>query len=924
MLKYLALVLLWCVAAHDSAAQSGPQESALLSQPLPPENSRRGLIKVRNRQQEDSLDRLILSAGQLLEQSRYEEAGEIIRQAQDYISKAGGTRVQRALVLDLQGKLLAALNKYVEAEAALKQSIELREQVYGTNSRFVIGPLQALTSIYLRQNRLQDALATAHRAFELARPLRTQDPALFASIEDTLSYVYFSFGHAEEAERGFLDARSILAAIGDRAAVGIADDHLATTYLYLKQFEKARQFGAEALAILRESGGAESMQALVAELNLSVINREAGEFADAEKGFRHVLAAYEARLGPDNPDTARVRNNLGWLELERGNPAGASAWFRQSLEMYAKARDSQAYALTSQDAPGGVAERETARTILGFLEAVVQMKGSAASPQLLDEAFRAAQWAHISLAARALDLTYQRLASGTDALAQLVRKEQDLAARWRYLERALLAAPALPSEQRDMNAESHMRNEQAMIARTVSDIGQKLVHDFPSFSAIANPEPAFLADAQQRLAPDEALILIVTFGDPAVENHNGSATFLFAVTQSAARFLKVEADPRELLGYVSALRCGLDAEAWADLPCAELAGQSYTDADRDAGNPLPFDYARAHRLFQALFGQVEDLIKGKQLLVVPSGPLTQLPFQVLVTAVPAGSDPSKAAWLIREHALTVLPAVSSLKAPRRVARPGAATKPMIGFGNPLLDGRQSDPRSGYIFKALAQRARDKQRCSDTAGQRDAALRGLSRGVKQVQTRGALADVEFIRMQAPLPETADELCNVARDVGADPGEIRLGARATEREVKRLSESGQLAQYRIVHFATHGALAGQIQGNSEAGLLLTPPAEPSEEDDGYLTASEIAGLKLDADWVILSACNTAAGGAQGAEALSGLARAFFYAQARALLVSHWEVELRGHRQADHRRYEPARRQQIHGPRRGHAPVHARAHR
>jgi len=78
------------------------------------------------------------------------------------------------------------------------------------------------------------------------------------------------------------------------------------------------------------------------------------------------------------------------------------------------------------------------------------------------------------------------------------------------------------------------------------------------------------------------------------------------------------------------------------------------------------------------------------------------------------------------------------------------------------------------------------------------------------------------------------------------------------------------------------------NSEPGLLLTLPDTPSEEDDGYLTASEIAALKLDADWVILSACSTAAGGATGAEALSGLARAFFYAQARALLVSHWEVD------------------------------------
>jgi CHAT domain-containing protein len=84
-----------------------------------------------------------------------------------------------------------------------------------------------------------------------------------------------------------------------------------------------------------------------------------------------------------------------------------------------------------------------------------------------------------------------------------------------------------------------------------------------------------------------------------------------------------------------------------------------------------------------------------------------------------------------------------------------------------------------------------------------------------------------------------------------------------------------------------LAGEISNATEPGLLLTPPDKASEIDDGYLSASDIAGLKLDADWVILSACNTAAGDARGAESLSGLARAFFYAGARSLLVSHWEV-------------------------------------
>jgi CHAT domain-containing protein len=124
-------------------------------------------------------------------------------------------------------------------------------------------------------------------------------------------------------------------------------------------------------------------------------------------------------------------------------------------------------------------------------------------------------------------------------------------------------------------------------------------------------------------------------------------------------------------------------------------------------------------------------------------------------------------------------------------------------------------------------------------------------------------------------------------GGPATHLFLGAMATETKIKQLSGDGALARYKIVHFATHGAVAGQVSRAFEPGLLLTPPDKASETDDGYLSASEIAGLKLDADWVILSACNTAAGGAQGAEALSGLARAFFYAGARSLLVSHWEV-------------------------------------
>ena len=143
----------------------------------------------------------------------------------------------------------------------------------------------------------------------------------------------------------------------------------------------------------------------------------------------------------------------------------------------------------------------------------------------------------------------------------------------------------------------------------------------------------------------------------------------------------------------------------------------------------------------------------------------------------------------------------------------------------------------------------------------------------------------------LFDTADEVTAVADKVGAPRADIHLQKDATETAVKRadlVDYRVVYVDYRVVYFATHGLLAGEVKGLGEPALALTLPAKPSDLDDGLLTASEVAQLKLNSDWVVLSACNTAAGDKPGAEALSGLARAFFYAGARALLVSHWAVD------------------------------------
>ncbi len=427
---------------------------------------------------------------------------------------------------------------------------------------------------------------------------------------------------------------------------------------------------------------------------------------------------------------------------------------------------------------------------------------------------------------------------------------------------------------RNAKAEAENVARLAAIDGRIAEIDKKLAAEFPDYAALASPAPLSVEEVQAQLGADEALLLFLD--TQASWKPTPEETFIWVVTKTDMRWVRTELGTSALAREVQALRCGLDAAAWTGSRCAELTGQAR------AGTVPPFDHGRAHKLYKALFGKIEDLIQGKHLLLVPSGPLTQLPFQVLVTAPPKNDDHRSAAWLARNHALTILPAVSSLKALRRVGHPSGATKPMIGFGNPLLDG----PDSRY--HKLARLARDKQKCPEGILRQLAGLLELRGGVPALETQDGLANVAHIRAQAPLPETADELCAVARDIKADAAEMRLGAHATEHEVKALSASGQLAQYRIVHFATHGAMAGELTGSSQPGLLLTPPQSASEDDDGYLSAAEIAALKLDADWVILSACNTAAGNAAEAEALSGLARAFIYAQARALLVSHWAVD------------------------------------
>jgi CHAT domain-containing protein len=659
--------------------------------------------------------------------------------------------------------------------------------------------------------------------------------------------------------------------------------------------------------------------------NLAALYLSQGRYAEAEPLSKRSLALREKALRPDHPDIGQSLSILAELYLVQRDWVRATDFWRRSTALTVRrAQNGLANGDPQLSAKGKSEVDQIGDRFYGLVKVLSRLGIEQGNnhPALTAEAFATAQWAQGSQAAASLAQMAARGAAANSVLAAIVRERQDLVVEWQWRDGARTAAVSHPPERRDRQSEAANVARLNEIDTRVAAIDKRLAIGFPDFAALATPEPLTVEQVQADLRPEEAL---VQFLDTPKWGPTPEETFVWVVTKTEARWVRSELGTPALTREVAALRCGLDATAWYGnraKRCGELL-KLEPDKVPSPDIPLPFDHARAHALYTALFGEVADLIKGKHLLLVPSGPLTQLPFQVLVTAMDVGrseGDPSRPKsdtagstteavglrpaaslrptdyrsirWLARDHALTVLPAVSSLKALRRVGKPSAAQLPMIGFGNPLLDGNQGHPVFGEYYKQLAALARASQICPETPWQRFAGLQTGQRGVAPITTRSGLVDLAHLKAQLPLPETAEELCDVAADLKVDAKDIRLGARASEREIKRLSaatDATRLANYRIVHFATHGTLAGQLSGTTEPGLILTPPDVATEEDDGYLSMGEIAGLKLDADWVILSACNTAGGAdTKEAQALSGLARAFFYAGARALLVSHWEVD------------------------------------
>lgn len=826
-------------------------------------------------------------------EGRFAEAKKQFERSLEVFEEAlGKSHPHVATTLNNFAELYRTQGLFDKAERLYKRSLNIRETALGPNHWHVGASLDNLAELFHAQGRYKEAEPLFKRSLKIAEKAFGRDHITAATSMNNLANLYRSQGRLSEAEpllKRSLEITSLKLGEG-HSYTGTSLNNLAELYRLQRRYGEAEKLYKRSLEITKKALGPAHPSVGIRFAGLALLHQAQGQAAEAEIYHKKALKITRSAYGEDHLDIAKGLNNLARISLSRQKWQKAAMYWKEATDLLVRrARRSTVIGT------GITSKKKTEVTLYesffrGLIKSVYREGASTVERKKHGAAsFPTAQWALASEAAGALAQMSARSAANDQRLSPLIRERQDLVSEWQQRDQTRSKFASLPPGMRNKEKEAANTAALATIDLQIKNIDARLEKEFPDYAAIVNPVPLSVGETQELLSSDEAMVLFLS---SAAVKPTPEETFIWVLTKEDMIWVRSPLGISSLNNMVKRLRCGLDVAGWrsnrkskTNAPCMELTGQSFDLTAYYQGKAsLPFETEIAHELYNGLFAKIKDKIKGKKLLLVPSGPLTSLPFQVLLSQKPKGGKGMKEMhWLIRDHALTVLPSVSSLKALRSNAKASAAKNPFLGFGNPLLLGRSGKDKTAWV----------KQSCKFQQKPKPLRLAGLTiPDAISKYFRGGRVNVELLKRQAPLPETADELCAVAETIGASPSAVHLGAKATEAEVKRLSKDGTLQQAKILHFATHGLLAdetGQLLKNrAEPSLLLTPPDKATDTDDGLLTASEITQLKLDADWVILSACNTAAGDKPGAEPMSGLAKAFFYAGARALLISHWAVQ------------------------------------
>lgn len=561
-----------------------------------------------------------------------------------------------------------------------------------------------------------------------------------------------------------------------------------------------------------------------------------GRYPQAKRIYEATLKWHVENFGENHYFTAYTRGMYASTLLRSGDLVGARTQFDQAIQN-----------ITSPDAlTGDFSEDVFRRKGKKFIfQNYIELLATTADKDAKDAAliFQMADHLNASSVQQALSDAAVRSGISTPGLSEVIRKEQDAKNEVASLMSYITAQGSEGDKKRNLQVVEQMQQRMRELETQRKGYKAQIQKSFPDYFQLIQPKSPTHTDIAQQLKPDELFVSILPMD---------KETYVWAIdAQGGVQFHKWAMGEKQSHELVERIRQTLD-----------VAG---------LGTRAPaFHYAGAHELYKGLFKPIEKQLEGKtHVIVATSGALAKMPLGVLVRQPNTTANPATTAWLIKDMAVSQVPTASGWLSLKRFGKLPSSPQPLIAWGDPLFDAKSGQQVAtaapGATIRSVIQ------------------TRSAPTGLDQAEASSYLA---YSKIPA-LPETRDEVVELAKILAADPKQdLILGADATRQSVLKSSASGQLGKKQVVVFATHGLLAGDLPNLNQPALAMASTTNPAESP--LLTLEDVLSLKLNADWVVLSACNTAGADGRAEEALSGLARGFFFAGSRSLLVTHWSVE------------------------------------
>jgi CHAT domain-containing protein len=465
-----------------------------------------------------------------------------------------------------------------------------------------------------------------------------------------------------------------------------------------------------------------------------------------------------------------------------------------------------------------------------FYEASI--KGVISDKFAFDNSFELIQRSVGSEISRAAEVLAERIFSGNPRMSATIAALQEN-------KRSLIALNNIFSEE-VTKVKSEQRAE--LISQTSKLINEKTreleknqekINSEKGSSASNNVEKILNSAQANNFIDDRAAIIYFYFGEQ-------DDLYSWLIIDGKNKFGRIKYNRKELENNIAAIRKSIDF-----------------------ANSHKFNFEASLNVYNTLFSQFsEDIIGIKKLYIIDSKYLSSLPLQILIDRPFSGDRYSEAPWMFKKYAIINVPSLGLFKAKKNFTSHANASS-ILAIGDPIVGGSK----------------RVAQNVNRGGGQLDY--------TNILYNRGNLNIDALYNVLTPLPNSRKEIGLLSKKFPEAKIDILVGKDATkENFINR-----NLALYNIIYFSTHGLIAGDLlryaDDGAEPALVLSRGANSENRRDGLLFASEISGLSLSADWVILSACNTGASRDYNGEPLSGLATAFFLAGAQSLLVSHWEI-------------------------------------